>query len=529
MNRCGLMATVLCVVAFSAPADSEVFEDAAVLPGDVTSYIHIADPEAWRASTAGAFVHRFGRATIFGDGDRFDRVWNRLALRAGVTSTALFDICFGDGFTMAICDRDLHDGAVGREWVVIGRGDDAGLRTVLGRLRPQTQLPRFGFAVMLEPESDLLLAHRDGVLIAGPHSQRRLFTTVLERHDRQHGGGLLRDDVMQWFRTNDHDGDINVWVRSDAQNPGAIGVVARIDDANLRATVRGAFEASPFMRTRTGRAWDASMVGLFERDALIVMMEPTDIDGGPMPMLLRRGVGPGGWPGFEDVPERGDTRVFIVGEAEGRQRDEPIDLRLPTLTMIVPTHGAITANHQVLDDEMIRIARKLESLDDQAPIDGMGPTADIDEPRCANLKRLLAPIAEDMPLAAGISLNWQTIEIDGGQCAWVMSSHPVGLATASKALEASKNDVSPDEGRWDSVGAVNGRRLSAHIRSYIARPDLLADERDAEAFREVLGLGADVLELVDIGHWRLTRPDSTSFDMTVNVQFVNRASRSEPK
>ncbi|MCA9295707.1 MAG: hypothetical protein KC983_04305 [Phycisphaerales bacterium] len=501
-------------------ASTTPFAVAETLPPDVTSFVHVSHPSELRRTSSGTLLQQFGRFTMFGD--EFDAVWSQLAARAGVSSEELFDICFGSSFTMAMRDTAGAD----REWVVIGRANGDRLDDILKRLRPEAHLPRFGFALMHLPESAIIVARDGDRIVAAPRARSNLLNDTLRRMDRSHDEVLARDSVMTAFADDREEGRIAAWIRTAAPNPGAIGVVASIENQTLTAHVRGAFAAAPFTRTRTERSWDASMVGRFEHDALFIMMEPTDVDGGPMPGILRSVFGEP-WPGMSQTGPVGDSRMFILSDTEGRLRDDPVDLRLPTLTMVVPTTGNPRRSEHLLDRKMLRITDALleqaRNPDEKARIVAT-ETFHPNEARHIDLDLLTAPLARSMPLFSELSMNWQSIAMGNGQSAWVMATHPLALESTCDALCSPDRWAGPMIGAWQNVGTFNGVRLSRHLRSYADRPDLLADGEDAEAFREVLGLCADLTSCIDLGRWRLTRPEDTTFVMDVELQLIKAPS-----
>jgi hypothetical protein len=512
-----------------AQASTSPFAAAETLPSDVTSFVHVARPSELRNTSSGILLQQFGRFTMFGD--EFDAVWTQLAARAGVSNEELFDICFGESFTMAMRDSAGED----REWVVIGRANRDRLDEVLKRLRPEAHLPRFGFAMMHLPESAIIVARDGDCIVAAPRQRSNLLNDTLRRMNRGGDAVLAHDAVMTTFADQGEGGRLAAWIRTQAPNRGAIGVVASLDKQTLTAHVRGAFENAPFTRTRTERSWDASMVGRFEQDALFIMMEPTDVGGGPIPGILHAMLGQS-WPGLSQSGPVGDARMFIVSDTEGRLRDVPVDLRLPTLTMVVPTTGNARRSEHLLDREMMRITNALmkrarraghaehaEHANEDARV-LFDETFRPNEARHVSLDLLTAPLAHSMPLFADLSMNWQSIAMGNGRNAWVMASHPLALESTCNSLSAPDRWAEPVIGGWQNVGALNGVRLSHHLRSYAERPDLLAEGEDAEAFREVLGLCADVTACIDLGRWRLMRPEDTTFVMDVELNLVDQPS-----
>ncbi|MEM7230041.1 MAG: hypothetical protein AAF432_14630 [Planctomycetota bacterium] len=486
------------------------FAHAHALPADMTAYVHVSDVAALRGTTARELLQQGSRFGIVGDGVR--TVWEGLAKRADMDSASLFDACFGQSFTMAV--RDTDD--AGRAWVVIGEGDAAQLKDILNRLEPQFMAPSLGFALMRLPETDLIVARDGGRLVIAPVAQKQLLRDTMKRLHVNAQGGLADDPVIRAFTIDTIGGTIGGWVRDDRPNPGSMAIVAQPDGNTVRARVRGDYAVAPFQRTATKRRWDAGLMSRFESDALIVMMEPTDVTGGPATQYVEETLGTP-WPGMTNGEPHGESRMFIVADIEGRQAEEAVDLRLPTVTLVVPTTWDRAKATEALDARFRDISASVcEWVDADAKdlligLEGEGP-------RQFDLAAVVDP---EFPLLDQVSINWDTVssDDDAAEAYWVMSSHPQALKSTCETL-GNEAPIRPWLGRWSSVGSANGIRLSHHLRSYAEGAALLAEDDDALAFRDVMTMCADLAEVIDRGRWALSRPTATGFEIRLELRLA---------
>lgn len=506
--------------ATASPGDA-----AAVVPEDVHLLLQITGAADIRRELADRPIARWLAAMV--KSSEFDHAWTQLARDTGHSSAALFDQCFGRRVTVLY--RRAGNGHEHDAWALITEMSADDSTDLLRRLEPRTLRSRHRFSLYELPEHDLLLARRNEIILIGPRQQPALVMDVLNRHGE--GGANMRslreaDDFAAIRELSS--GNIALFIRHERPLGGYSAAVLQLDEDRARLQHRARFDSPPFARDITRIEIDASPLNALEDHALVAMIEPTDIGTGPLETFLMAALGESLLsPTLRE--NLGDRRIIVLGDIEGRQEEEPVDLLAPTIAIALDLNNTDGARDEV-DQQVTKFVRRLaERGGDRFTIDV--PEADaFDESSAREVD--ISPATQwftgSLPIAKPMTLNWSVLE--ESDCGFVVfATHPDELRDTLDALRSEKHGAAEEQGRgwinqtalgrFQSCGLINGVRISHHLESWAERPDLFhgTDGQAEEEFTHTLRIAARLAAGIDRLQWRLIRPSRNEMQLDVRL------------
>jgi hypothetical protein len=523
--RGSVLAPLLALVVVSlARADqpADPFADAAIAPADVTIYLHVENAAELRATLAERPMGRLLEHLI--RRGELDAAWEKAAALAGIDGATLFDRWLGRRFTLLVRPE-----AEGADWVVLTEVREKDARDTLRPLKPRRRAPRYGRPVMEFPESDVVIAAVDDRFVIGPKRPGRLLAEMLPRvageEPPTESLAEVEAEAIDKARALGA-GTTGLYLRHGGFLGGWSVAVASVDGEHVKLCHAARFEHPPFDRPLTELRWNAAPLQALEDEALLVMMEPTDIGFGPVEnfthtVLKRRLLS-------EEMREQlGETRIITVGEIEGRQEPEPVDLLLPAGSVAIEISNENTQRAvEMIDAQLVQVAHALADM-------GKG-AFDLDVPATTSLKDGharhvdLRPAIEHLgggfPIMRSVSLNWSVAKRPD-RSYYVIATHPQHLGEIVEALE--QTETGPEcRGPWTSCGSLDGTRVAVHLQSFVDQAGLLVpdDEGDAEAFREAMVVLSRLAEGMNRCRWRLARPQVETMRLEVDIELSRPAS-----
>jgi len=505
----------------SGGGGADPFADAALAPADVDLYLHVEDAAGIRAMIERRPIARlFGRVIANGE---IGAAWESLAKRTEIDPDRLFDLLLGERFTLLV--RSTGDVT---DWVLITDVNVKKARPVLMQLRPKRLAPRSELPVLALTHNDLLVATDDSTFIIGPKTPGRLFDDVVRtvgghvtapRSRRLAGHPAMRRG--RDLREAGRPADCALFARHPALSGGWSVATAVVDGPNISIRHAADFDVAPFDRSRTELKWDAAALDAFDDDALVAIMEPTDVEGGAGEAFIENVLG-------EPLisPEMranlGDSRIFTIGEVDGRREQEPIDLLLPTAAVAIKIKDADIGRDE-LDRHLRRLAISVYKLGGPPTVSPPEEVVRPDGARHIDLTPIIERFGGGIPLVRSVSLNWMVVDGPGGASYYVIASHPEQLGQTVASL--SKPSGPAKVGAWTNCGTVNGVRLGGHLRSYCDQAAQLAgvspesNEARAIELRETLVLLSELADGVERCRWRLCRPGTTTMELEVEIEL----------
>ncbi|MDY7110646.1 MAG: hypothetical protein SYC29_18595 [Planctomycetota bacterium] len=518
---CSLGAFILSITLCAGPSPAAAawgptpFDAARRVPADLTLYLHAEDAANIRTELAnrpiGDLFHRLLRT-----GEASD-AWHGLARAAGLTDEALFDAWLGRRFTFLT--RPAGEEA---DWALICEVDRRQAREVLRRLNPRRLAPRHQLPVSELPEHELLIASEGSTYLIGPTRPGRLFDELV--------GSLagvsppatpLAHDPAMTKASSLGAGELGLFLRHELPLGGYSLFVLDLDGRRVLLHHAGHYENPPFQRPVTELAWDPAPLEAFRDKALLAVVEPTDIGGGPVEVFIEAAL---------DTPLLSPSmrrnldkrRMFVVGEIEGRQEEHKTDLLLPTLSVAIeirdPKRAEVELDEHVLHcaEAMNRQARRALKPSPDAASEGGQEAPQIDIPsihtfqpgetRQIDLAPLMERYGPDQPLLQSVTLDWSvTSGPFGNYC--VVATHPEQLRQTIEALQSPCDGPTRRE-KMTSAGFLDGRRMARQLQSFGEQAELLAeaDPRAVTSFRETMQLLSELAAGIERCCWELRRP-----------------------
>jgi len=520
-----------------------IFVHADLVPDDADLAVTITDGAALRPALERLLLGAWLEQAFLGPGRALPEVWNRLADRVGRPAGLLFDEVLGDRATLVLRRDVLPGGVPGagaeppREWALVTEVGRDRMRLISSRLGLHFGPPRAGFSVGLLPEHGLLIAQRGDLVVIGPSDRSALADRIMQRASG-HGLGLpVPTDERRWAAARELAGHlpegtahVGAWIRHGDPAGGSSVLAGVLDADGERLVIRHAarFDRPPFSRRVTQEAADFSVVGVLADRSMLVIAEPTDIGPTNVEMMMEQSYG---LP-LVSTPMRrngGELRVFAIAEEEGRLRKTPEDVVSASVAAAVQMRdldGALAH----LDHHCTNLLRRVGAL--------VGRPAALEVPsvesllrgdcRSVSLEPLLAGGADGPePLLGSVELSWDVV--DGAYGRWyLMTTHRDQLADLRHALATRRRDGTPIEGRYDSVGAINGPIIARMLESWSERAADLAEPGRTEDFRAaVLDLAA-LARGLDRVLWRLHRPSTDAATIDVEITLGSRRPSSRP-
>lgn len=503
------------------------FDAAAHVPADVSVYLHLTDAAALRRELADRPI--FDWITGILNDTEAKEAWHQLAEQVNMPPQRMFDLCFGR--EMTFIKRTVHDQS--SEWALITRMPPRRITRLLERLEPKALRPRFGAAVFEVPEHELLLTRRDGVLLIGPARHSSLLFDVLRRMhepERVQGDALGRTTAFERrAELQGIDGaSLGVYLRHAPPMGGWSIASATFSDDRIHVQHRAAFDVSPFSREPTKIAIDASPLDSLDDHALLAFVEPTDIGQSAIETFLMASIGEG-LMSREMRQTLGDRRIIVLGEIEGRQEEQPIDMQAPTIAILLEMREATQLDEE-LDRQMIRLANALNALGaDRFEIDvpSLESLRNDDAARSVDLSAAMQWLAGELPLVQPVSLNWAISNSRHGHYT-VFASHPAELRGTFAALErnddaanvlAANSNNEPDR-RYQHCGMANGVRIAHHLESWAEQAHVLAEPALQDEFKHTIRLMSHLARGMERIRWRLARPEYNHMELEIMIRLT---------
>jgi hypothetical protein len=508
--------------------DGGPFADAVLVPDDATMYVHLRDAADLRRRLTGRPVQAW-MGMLLADGE-LARVWIDLARQLGVSPDELVDEFLGRKVTLVkrpaapaptpggVAVGEAPSDATG-QWALITEMDEPRARRLQSRLRPRLRRPHAGIGIFEWPEHALLMAKLGERIVVGPIAQPAMFYDVVERLGGVPQATLASHPAVKRGRRLG-DGRAAVLVRHALPMGGWSVVVGDLEGDRVRLRHAGRFEDSPIQRAVSRMCCEFTPLETLESRCMLTLMEPTDVGDGPLESFLVMLVGE---PLVnEDMRQNvGDLRIIALGDEEGRQRENPVDVLAPTVAVCWKVKDAEAAESQ-LDERMVRLGAQV------ARVGSGGLPFDIEKPapparpmqRHVDVSAIGEWLPGGAPLMGNLTLNWTVVEGPSGPWS-VIASHPDHLADVVQSIRTQPPSASrPVVGRFDSVGSADGIRVSRHLRSWADKAELLAEPEDVEDFRDVMHLLAEFAGGVERCRWRMARPCEEEMRLRVELDLA---------
>lgn len=499
------------------------FEAARFAPADVKAFVHVERAAEIRRELADRPIARWINGIL--ESGQAHKAWRKFARAADMDETRLFDLMLGRRFTLMVRNDS--------QWAIITELDEAMQRKLLRQLRVRVLEPRAGMALSELPEHEMLLARSAGgeVLIVAPARHSQLFNEVLDRiGDEAVEQPSLNSAAILKEAGDLGPGRIAIILQHARPMGGHSCIVADVKGDQLTIKSAAQFENAPFTHRVTQLTCDFSPIALFEKQALVTLLQPTDTGDGPVDSFVAASLGEGLASG-EMRANTGDRRLIIVGEAEGRQLEKPVDLLTTTVVCCVQAKDGEAAVEQ-LDSQMVKVTARIRDLGKGA---FLVQTPHVHrcrrgEPREVDLSGAGDWFTGGFPIMKNVSLSWTVA--DGPHGAWfVVGTHRLALDEVVGVLREgdrqqevgrqqaadSSEPVASRRDRFDQCGFANGVRIGRHLRSWSDQAEQFAPAARQEEFRTTLQLMSDLAAGMQTCRWQLSRP--TANEMRLNVQI----------
>jgi hypothetical protein len=480
MKHLLVIAATLLVTAGTLRA-GDLFADAEFAPPDVTLYVHVESAAGLRAAIAARPIAGWIDAWL-GRG-QLPAAWQRFCAAAGMPPAALFDACVGRRVTL------LSRGGEPPEWVLLSDVDPAASAALLQRLEAQVLAPRDDAGLFQLEAHDLIVARRDGRLLAAPRAQPGLLYDVLARMARPAPSAALAAGPAIAEGRRLGEGCAALVLRHAPPLGGWSVGVAGLRGERIAVRHASHFESAPFRSRVTALAWDPAPLAGLEAQSILAFIEPGDITGGPLDAFMQAALGvPGPAQALgSNLGPRLVTAVSGLGVARAYE-----------------VHDAGAARGQ-LDSYMARLLPALAALAPGAEAPSAPEASAPGAARCARIGGVAQALLGDVPGAEGLSICWAVAEATPPAASWcIVASTPSqieGLA-AALAAPAPAGSVPADRGPWTSCGTFDGRRLAAQMGDWRKMVERQASPMTIEAFDLLVDFAAGV----QLGTWRLSRP-----------------------
>ncbi len=509
------------------------FALAHIAPEDAKLFIHIENAAAIRNELADRPIAEWVNSLV--EGGEAGKVWNTLASASEMDPERLFDVCFGQRSTMIV--RREGEAA---QWALLTEMPADGAARIIDKLRPVSRGPRHNMAIYDLPEHDLLVARRqqsDGqhgeLVVIGPKADLTLFRHVIRSLNKPGKTTLAELPAIERGHSLGP-GFIGIYMSHEPPLGGWSVAVAQLNDSSIAIRHHGSFANAPFQRSVSKQHVYPNLLQKFADQSLLAVIEPNDVGGGQVEMFVRASLG-------MDLLGRairrnlGDHRIVVIGEVEGRQEDDPIDLHLTTVAVCLELNNAEIAEAQ-FDRQMTALAKRLNVIGQgrfsiEVPCD---TSFESGQPRSIDISPAAKWLTGNLPIAHPITLNWSVVvadraESDEAASGWaVIATHPQHLSDCVRALQ--QHVEHGDRGWAQSTGIANGGRISHHLRSWSDRPELFADpenHKQLEEFRNSLLMMSRFAASIDRAQWHLARPCGNDMCLYVNIELAEPKSARE--
>jgi hypothetical protein len=501
-----------------------LFAAAHAVPDDVRFYVHIEDVQALRENLERLPIADW--AGQFLGGGQFIMAWGQLAQLAGVNNAGLIDLVVGDSITLMVRGSGAE-----MQWLLLTPMDDDRARRLYSQLKVTVKQSEKGYSLCILPEHRLMLARTtDGTMLVSPQNSPKLMYSVLGLMGfgaaESRKPGLDRQPAMRTARLLGQ-GQAGVYIAHDPPLGG--WSVATLDFQGERVSIRhrARFDQDAFMRPAPEREIDPSIVANFRDDALLAVLEPTEIGGNSIEFFVQQWLGGQPLLSREIRENLADVRLFVVGDMEGRMQDHQADMLLPTGALCFKVKNGDIAEKQ-LDEHMIALSAALRRLGERLG-KRMGDWAFVinvpnrrefipGESRQVSLDSFTDWIGNGLPLLKNVDLCWQCLETPNGAFL-VIATHEQALETTRRALEKEIGPALP-AGAWANCGIANGVRIGQNLDSLIDQVVVLAEpgrERELKASLQLLSSFAFGIKHVS---WRMARPCGNEMRLDVELELA---------
>jgi hypothetical protein len=521
MNTPHRLASLFCALvipaaAHAVPAD-DLFRDAAIAPADVRVFVHLEDAAAMRAEVADRPIARFIHDAI-GSG-QLEKAWRSLADAAGMESAELFDVCFGRDVTLMI----RGDGEAA-QWALLSKMDADHSRMLVKNLRAVVETPREGAAIYAVPEQDLIVARTETRLLIGPKDHAELFHAVIPNLRRAVEQPLaaaeqpLADHPAITKARGLGGGCAGVYFRHGEPMGGWSVAVIALEGETMSLRHAAKFEHAPFTTPVTNLTWDLSPLGIFDKRAIIAMMEPTDIGGGRLESFALATLGEA-LISPELRANLGDSKMILIGAKDGRLENPRVEASIPTIARCYEVKDPQQALAQ-FDAQIVRVTRAINHLQqgeflvvvpDEAAFRAGGL-------RHIDLKPAAEKYFEGLPIMHNISINWAVAKGPNGD--WiVVDSDPTQLKEIVATME-SEPARAPELCRSNSCGLINGEPLSRELHNLTDQAGMFVDPENVPEFRRTMRMLADLSGGIADCRWRLDRPSEQEMELEITMTLA---------
>lgn len=503
-------------VSRDASEPDALFAQARLAPPDVRMFVHIEDVQQLRANLERLPISQWAKGLL--SGGQFVQVWSNLSQLAGVNSSKLLEMLVGDELTFMI-----RNSGASTQWVILTEVDNARSDRLIKQLKPRVHRSRRGRSMYILPEYKLLIARSDdGLMVICPLTRQQLLHDVLNRFDEEEEGNLpsLADSIaITKVARQLGPGQAGVYIKHKDPLGGWSVATLKFDGLKLHIQHRANFTRDAFTRPITESEIDLSTLDMLRDHALFALIEPNDIGAGMVEQFVQQTLG--GEPLLNEGMRKclGASRIFAIGETEGRLQEKQIDLQLPTAAIIFELKDVETAE-RLLDKRMLRLSRQLNyNAKGKFTIDIPNRREFISgEPRCLDLSPMMEFYGEGFPVMENIGLCWQVVEAEHGSY-YVIATHDQILMDTVIALETKKANP-PNRGKFAHAGFAQGVLISNHLESVSKQAGLFADPGDVEEFIATIQLMSKLAFGMKNLAWKLQRPCANQMYLEVDIDLT---------
>ncbi|HWB20112.1 MAG TPA: hypothetical protein VG711_07430 [Phycisphaerales bacterium] len=496
-----------------------VFANAALVPEDVSLYIHVEDAKSLYDQIRRRPIAKWLTAQV--TEGLFEHAWQGLAKSMQMEPSDLFEKLLGRSVTLVVRNSDAGSDADGRgapgddEWAVMTSIDEPVAKDLLKRMHVMLDL--FGPCEL--PEQELLIQCDPNGMIIGPKRRRGLFDELCKRRDElKPAHSLAQSSAMQSVRELG-EGSVGILVRHAQPVGGWSAAVASLSGDEVSVRHIGKFHNAPFKGDVTRTQGDYSTIKKLESDHMVVMAEPIDKGDGLVEHFVMQTTGEHM---LSDVlkAKLSDRRITAIGETEGgdKTQENAADLVIVTALELSTTKDAEAELNERMRELAQRIRSQAEgSLLTQASMmhpAAMNPNADIDVAEAMN-----NGLTGGFPVMKSAKLAWCVMEASDGK--WLV------VASNRKSLDEFCGDLSKPTvpsaelmGKYETVGSINGVRLGRHLRGFADEAAMFVGATSESDLQKALDEFSDLAEGVGTCRWQMSRPDVNEMKLEMQIQLT---------
>lgn len=400
------------------------------------------------------------------------------------------------------------------DWAILSRVRASDVDRLMKQLRP---VLRPGGRCEV-PEEHVVFLYREGWLLAAPLTGSGLFDELAAHLPGPAPRSLRAAVEPVGFAALAQRRLVGV-IATPGAFAGTTLFGADVSGTHLRCDLRGLYDRAPLRGLRQSRL-DISLLARFD-DAIAVAIEPirpaadpNDDDGDFLDLFPELA------PPAAFRHNLRDCRIVALGDVDGSSVDPPLRMRCPTIAIAFQIDDAAQGREDQ-DHLMLTSLRGLRARSGIAaacePPCTAGPG-----PRQAPVGPVLTAAVGDHPILRGCSLNWHTIEA-GGEAWQIYASHPRWLAEVERMLArtSGKDEATAprDSAVLASAGRLCGRRLSAHLRSWLGEAERFAG-LGADRFGDGVELLSSIVGSFGTVAWRIATPSEARLDVQIDAELA---------